>query len=133
MQPEIDVFFGEGDTFTRSGLEESAVIRQIKVGQMSRFQKTITPVIAEMRLKLGAVPELKAADLLQVDLGLLIALADVCVPSKTWKQPYDEWDLDEFIALLLKIFEVNAHFFTKRLAPLITAGVARVKDLGLTQ
>lgn len=122
MSDDLDVLDPAGSSITFRG--ESVEIRPIPVGALPKLVRTARPVIDRL-VALEAIPEegddvavaMLVLDLLEQHGECVFAAAAICTGRD------QEWleggDVDEFVALAFRVFEVNRDFFVQRLAPLL--------------
>lgn len=122
MADDLDVLDPAGSSVPYRG--ETVEILPIPVGALPKLVRVARPVIDRL-LDLEALPE-------EGDDGALVALMlnlvehhgeNVFAAAAICTGKPQDWleggDVDEFIVLAMRVFEVNRDFFVRRLAPLL--------------
>lgn len=101
--------------------DETLELRPLTIGQLPKLVRSARPVIDAV-MSLDKVPESGDTDLVGLVMDLIehhgdqvFDAAGICTGK-----PADwiaDGDIDEFIELALKVFEVNRDFFVQKLAP----------------
>jgi len=103
--------------------DEELELRPLKIGQLPRLVRAARPVIDAV-LSLEALPDENSGDMVTLVMDLIgnhdeqvFEAASICTGKPAdWLR---DGDIDEFVLLAIKVFEVNRDFFARRLAPLL--------------
>ena len=139
MSEDLDVLFPQGKKVMAAGEEVS--ILPFTFGQLPKAMKLMLPVVES--LKSSGILQIEAGNLtiandwmlrlpeIMVDGGepLMQLCAFSTGKSRDW---LDSVQSDEGIAIAMSIFEVNADFFRKRIAPMMGLSVTASPSIGST-
>lgn len=127
----LEVLAPEGAVVTFRG--EQLRIVPIPVGDIPRLVRVLRPVMQALSIDASEVASIDITPDLVMQLVADHAPAlfeAVALCSGKPASHIEGGDLAEFIALVLKVVEVNRDFFTRQVAPLLAGLLARVRGAG---
>lgn len=131
---EMEVLAAARTSVTYQG--ESLEIAPLPVGRIPLLVRELRPVVAALRsasaaegvIEIDITPEL-VMDLVVDHSAALFEATALCIGRD--RQFVERGDPAEFIALALKVVEVNRDFFTRQIMPLLGGLRDRIRGAGL--
>lgn len=132
---EMEVLAAASTSMNYQG--EVLEIAPLSVGRIPLVVRELRPVVAALRsasavegtIEIDITPEL-VMDLVVDHSGALFGATALCVGRD--REFVESGDAAEFIALALKVVEVNRDFFTRQITPLLGGLRDRIRGAGLT-